>query len=227
MQTWSYVWNDTDSSNPSTFRRDGHGFTQGQAIHWTPGETDEDRNVGGLTLDTIYYVIVVNSNFFKLAANATDAANGTNIVLTYGGYSGSDYAAKSSTIGSFREVNDASKNNATIRIGKQDKLNLSLVDVAGTGNFHLCYDTDNYDANKHVTNALHPDAATYGIVDPTGTGADTGTVVFDTFGYLQTHDDVTALPSQHPAETNTAADAATTTADDDAASVLELGCVSM
>ena len=204
MQSWSYVWNDTDATYPSTFRRDGHGFTQGQAIHWAPGETEETRNIGGLTLDTVYYVIVVDGNYFKLAANATDAANGTNIVLTYGGYSSSVYAAKSNTISSFREVNDASKNNATIRIGKQDRLNLSLVDVAGTGNFHLCYDTDDYDAAKHVTNALHPNAAGYGIVDPTGTGADTGTVVFDTFGYLQTHDDVTALPSQHPTETNTA-----------------------
>ena len=164
MQSWQYVWNDTDTNNPSTFRRDGHGFTQGQAIHCAPGETEETYNVGGLTLDTIYYVIVVDSNYFKLAANATDAENGTNIVLTYGGYSSSNYAAKSGTIASFREVNDASKNNATIRIGKQDKLNLSLVDVAGTGNFHLCYDTDDYDASKHVTNALHPNPTTFGIV---------------------------------------------------------------
>ena len=203
MQSWSYVWNDTDGTNPSTFRRDGHGFTQGQAIHWTPGETDENINVGGLTLDTIYYVIVVNGNYFKLAANATDAENGTNIVLTYGGYSSSTYAAKSSTIGSFREVNDASKNNATIRVSKQDRLNLGLSDVAGTGNFHLCYDTDDYDASKHVTNALHPDPTGWGISSPSGTGADTGTVVFDTFGYMQTHDDETPYPAQHPTEDST------------------------
>ena len=102
MQSWSYVWNDTDATYPSTFRRDGHGFTQGQAIHWAPGETEESYNVSGLTLDTVYYVIVVDGNYFKLAANATDAANGTNIVLTYGGYSSSTYAAKSGTIASFR-----------------------------------------------------------------------------------------------------------------------------
>ncbi len=204
LASWSYAYSENDSNNPSSIRIDSHGFTTGDAIHWAPGVTDETRNISGLTLDTIYYVIKVNDNYFQLAANATDAANNTFITLTYGGYSSTQYAAKSNSISSFREVNDASKNNATIRIGKQDVLRINLTDVVGAGNVHLCYDTDDYDANKYVTNALHPNPTSYSVSDPTGTGADTGTILFDTFGYLQTHDDVTAYPSQHPTEVNTA-----------------------
>ena len=95
---WNYVYNGTSSTRPNEIRIDGHGLVQNQAIHWAPGVTDENKNISGLTLDTVYYVIVVDNNYIKLATDATNAANGTNITLTYGGYSSSSYAAKSSSI---------------------------------------------------------------------------------------------------------------------------------
>ena len=52
-----------------------------------PGGDNEDFNVNGLTLDTVYYVIVQDSDYIKLAANATDAANGIFITLSDGGWS--------------------------------------------------------------------------------------------------------------------------------------------
>lgn len=196
--TWSYAWNNTDTNYPSMMRIDRHGYETGDAVHWAPGGTNEAYNIGGLTLDTIYYVIKVNNNYFRLAANAQDASDGTFIELVYGGYSSAQYAAKSSTLYGFRDVDSADYDNRTVEVSKQDKLNISL-NATGTGNFRLCYDTDDYDASKHVTSALPGNNST-----PTGTGTDSGTVVWDTFGYLQTYDDVTPYPSQHQTESFTA-----------------------
>lgn len=141
-----------------------------------------------MTLDTVYYVILVDENYFKLAANATDAGNGTNVVLSDGGYQ-TNIATKSSTVYGFRDIDDASFNNRTINIPLGDVLNISL-DTAGSGNMYLCYDTDDYDANKYVVNGWNGvgsllDQSDYNTTPPTGTGSDTGTIVWNTNGYRQ------------------------------------------
>ena len=202
---WNYVYNENDSNRPNQIRMQsqgsghGHGLVQNQAIHWAPGETDESKNIGGLTLDTVYYVIVVDSNYIKLATDATNAANGTNITLTYGGYSSSNYASKSSSLSYFRQESLSTYDNLTIVMDMGDILNINLIST-GAGNFHFCYDTDSYDANNYVVEGL-PGQNTGYADDPTGTGSDSGNVIWDTRGYVQTYTAVTPQPTFHPTET--------------------------
>ena len=187
-QYYYYWYSNTDGTYPNQIRIDGHGFTQGQAVHFAAGGTNANYGVEGLTLDTVYYVILVDENFFKLAANPTDAANGTEVVLSNGGYQ-NDIATKSSTVYGFRDIDDASFNNRTINIPSGDVLNISL-DTAGSGNMYLCYDTDDYDANKYITSGwngvggLYDQSNNY-TTPPTGTGSDTGTVEWYTNSYRQ------------------------------------------
>ena len=196
--TWSYVYSENDSSRPNQIRMDNHEFVQNQSLHWAPGETDENKNISGLTLDTVYYVIVVDSNYIKLATNATNSANGTNITLTHGGYSSSQYAAKSSSISYFRQESLSTYDNLTLTINTGDVLNINLIST-GAGNFHFCYDTDSYDANNYVVEGLLGQNTSYAD-DPTGTGSDSGNVIWDTKGYIQTYTAVTQ-PTFHPTET--------------------------
>ena len=192
-----YFYSSADATYPNQIRIDNHEFTQGQAIHWAPGGTVEDYNVNGLTLDTVYYVIVVNNNYFKLAANATDAANGTEITLSNGGWSGTS-AAKSATVYSFRDINDAQFDNRTINIGTSDNLEITL-DTAGSGNMYLCYDTDDYDANKHIVDGWSNQTISY-TNPPTGMGSDTGTITWDVNGYFQSFTDPADKELFHPTE---------------------------
>ena len=99
-----------------------HGFTQGQAVHFAKGGTNANYGVEGLTLDTVYYVILVNEDRFKLAANATDAANGTEVVMSDGGYGGVGYSAKSNYTYPISEIDDAAFDNRTINIPMGDEL---------------------------------------------------------------------------------------------------------
>ena len=197
-QSASYFYSSADPTYPNQIRIDGHEFTQGQAIHWAPNGTEENYNVNGLTLDTVYYVIVVNGNYFKLAANATDAANGTEITLNPGGWSGNS-AAKSSTVYGFRDINDAQFDNRTINIGTSDNLRITL-DTAGSGNMYLCYDTDDYDVNKHIVDGWAGQSTSY-TNPPTGMGSDTGTIVWDINGYRQSFTDPADKELFHPTET--------------------------
>ena len=196
-QSPSYFYSSSDATYPNQIRIDNHEFTQGQAIHWAPGGTVEDYNVNGLTLDTVYYVIVVNNNYFKLAANATDAANGTEITLSNGGWSGTS-AAKSATVYSFRDIDDAQFDNRTINVGSSDNLQITL-DTAGSGNMYLCYDTDDYDATKHIVDSWSGQSGSY-TVAPTGMGSDTGTIVWDVNGYRQSYTDPADRELFHPTE---------------------------
>lgn len=201
---WNYVYSENDSNRPNEIRIEGqgsgygHGLVQNQAIHWAPGETDENKNISGLTLDTVYYVIVVDSDHIKLATDATNAANGTNITLTYGGYSSSNYAVKSSSPSYFRQESLSTYDNLTLAIDTGDILNINLIST-GAGNFHFCYDTDSYDASNYVVEGLSGNDSVD--ANPTGTGSDSGNVVWDTWGYVQTYTAVTPQPTFHPTET--------------------------
>lgn len=123
-----------------------HDLETGEAIHWAPGETTANKNLNGLTLDTIYYVIVVDSDTIKLAANATDASNGVAIDLLPGNI-WTDSAALGSSLSYFRDVDDAAYDNRTIHIDTGDMIYFNVSDTSG-GNFSLCGGTDNYDGNK-------------------------------------------------------------------------------
>ena len=194
-----HFYSSTHGNSNQIYSQD-HKLVQNQAIHWAPGETDENKNVNGLTLDTVYYVIVVDSNHFKLAASAADAANGTNVVLSNGGYLSNTYnsAAKSSAFSYFREENVSTYNNRTININMGDVLNINLIST-GAGNFYFCYDTDSYDANNYVSAGL-PEQNTGIATEPTGMGSDSGNVIWNTLGYLQTYTASTRTLF-HPTET--------------------------
>jgi hypothetical protein len=128
-----------------------HGLTTGDPIHWAPGETEATKNINGLSLDTVYYVIVVDSNTIKLAANATDATNGVAIDLLYGNI-WTDSAALGSELSYFRDIDDAQFDNRTIQIATGDQVYFEVDDTSG-GDFSLCGGTDNYDATKLLSDS--------------------------------------------------------------------------
>ena len=200
---YQYWYSNTHGTYPNQIRMTRHGFTQGQQVHFAKGGTNADYGIEGLTLDTVYYVILVDENYFKLAANATDAGNGTNIVLNDGGYAGGS-AAKSNTQYGISEIDDAAYDNRTINIGMGDELRITL-DTSGSGNMYLCYDTDDYDANKYITDGWAQTETSYFQSTtytnaPTGTGSDTGTVVWQTSGYRQSYTNPTDMELFSPSE---------------------------
>ena len=56
-----------------------HGFTSGQAVKYKNGGGD---TIAGLTNNTTYYVVIIDTNTIKLAASLADANNGTTVTLT-------------------------------------------------------------------------------------------------------------------------------------------------
>ena len=88
---YQYWYSSNNGTYPNQIMMTKHGFSQGQQVHFAKGGTNASYGVEGLTLDTVYYVIFVTESRFKLAANATDAANGTEVVMSDGGYGGTGY----------------------------------------------------------------------------------------------------------------------------------------
>lgn len=130
-----------------------HDLSTGDALHWAPGETDNSLNLNGLTLNTIYYVIVVDNQNIKLAASASDASNGIAVDLlgsTTGPNSG--YAGNSSTVSFFRTLDTSANDNATITALQGDYLTFYVDDQSG-GDLFLLGNTDSYDSNKLLTEA--------------------------------------------------------------------------
>jgi len=196
---WYRVYNSTDENRPNQFLFYApHRLSTGDAIHWAPGGTVESQNVAGLTLDTVYYAIVVDEYAIKVAANATDAANGTEITLNYGGYSDSNYAAKSSTIYGFRQLDDAEYDNAPMYIYTGDRLNVNVDDQSG-GNFSLCGGTDDYDATKLLNNSsFRSSYATSSANTATTSNITSGTLSWLTYYWHQTEDERSVPDSEIP-----------------------------
>ena len=67
------------STSDNTITQNEHRFITGQRVTYTDGS---GTAIGGLTDATVYYIIKNDRNTIKLAANASDAANGTAISLT-------------------------------------------------------------------------------------------------------------------------------------------------
>ena len=156
-----------------------HGLQTGDAIHYAPGVTSPDANkvIGGLSVDTIYYAIKVDDTNFKVAANATDAGNGTAI----------DISPASQNGYYFRRQDSAALDNITITCKLGDTLNFITSGASGAGGtFNLVYNSDSYDANKLLTKYDNNWQAA-----PTGNASD-GSVdtVWDTQGYRQSENEV-------------------------------------
>ena len=118
-----------------------HGLSTGDAIHYAAGVSSPDANkvIGGLSVDTIYYAIKVDDTNFKVAANATDAGNGTAIDIT----------AATTTGYYFQRADDAAWDNYTITAKLGDRLYFDSSGATGAGGtFNLIYNNDSYDASK-------------------------------------------------------------------------------
>ena len=157
-----------------------HGLQTGDAVHYAPGITSPDASkvIGGLTVDTIYYVIKIDDTNWSVAANPTDAANGTAINIT----------AASQTGYYFRRQDSAALDNITITCKLGDTLNFITSDASGAGGtFNIVYNSDSYDANKLLVKRTGDNWQTA----PSGNGSD-GSVdtVWDTQGYKQTENEV-------------------------------------
>ena len=153
-----------------------HGIQTGDALHYAAGVTSPDANlvIGGLSADTIYYAIRVDDNNFKVAANATDAANGTAI----------DISPATTTGYYFSRADDAAYDNYTINLKYGDKITFDSTGASGAGGtFNLIYNNDSYDAEKLLSKFDINYQA-----DPTGQG--TTTTYWNTRGYRQTETEV-------------------------------------
>ena len=177
---------------------DRHGLQTGDAIHYAPGVTSPDANyvIGGLTADTIYYAIRVDENLFKVAANATDAANGTAIDISPATTSG--YY--------FQRASDAAYDNYNIVVEEGDNLYFNVDDQSG-GEFALCGNTNTYNADRLLSedNAAYFRPSDYGYQDfyTAVTTGGTGTVRFDTRDHPQSEDVPKYAPlDPHPSWTN-------------------------
>ena len=178
---------------------DRHGLQTGDAIHYAPGVTSPDANyvIGGLTADTIYYAIRVDENLFKVAANATDAANGTAIDISPATTSG--YY--------FQRASDAAYDNYNIVVEEGDNLYFNVDDQSG-GEFALCGNTNTYNADRILSQdnaAYFSPSGDYGYQDfytaVTTSGA--GTIRFDTRDWKQSEDVPMYAPQDpHPSWTN-------------------------
>ena len=175
-----------------------HGLTTGDPIHWAPGETDAAKNINGLTLDTIYYVIVVDNNTIKLAANATDANNGVAIDLLYGNI-WTDSAALGSDLSYFRDIDDAQFDNRAIQIGTGDQVYFNVNDTSG-GDFSLCGGTDNYDGAKLLNDSNFRNfyASTSSASLASTNNITSGTLSWSTYHWRQTEDERSVPDEQIP-----------------------------
>ena len=158
-----------------------HGLSTGDAIHYAAGVSSPDaaKVIGGLSADTIYYAIKVDDTNFKVAANATDAGNGTAIDITAASQDG--YY--------FQRADDAAYDNYTINAKMGDQLYFDSSGATGAGGtFNLIYNNDSYDAAKLLT-----DYATSGSWQsaPQNNASDGSTVTFwNTRAYRQTENEV-------------------------------------
>jgi len=163
-----------------------NGLVTGDAVTWTPGVTNSNLNIGGLTLNTVYYIIVTDSSRIKLAANVEDANAGTAIDLT---------SVAAAYGGRLRRVDSATYANYTINVFQGDRLNFTVNDSGSGGTFNLCGQVDSYTQNRKL-DASFFSSITY-MDQPTGNG--TTSVVWDTAGWRQSESEPIS-PITHPAD---------------------------
>ncbi len=156
-----------------------HGISTGDVLHYAAGIASPDaaKVIGGLSADTIYYAIKVDDDNFKVAANATDAGNGTAINIT----------AATTTGYYFRRQDSAALDNITITCKLSDTLNFITSGASGAGGtFNIVYNSDSYDAAK-LLSKFDNNWQT----DLTGNASDGSTdTVWNTQGYRQTENEV-------------------------------------
>ena len=163
-----------DSAN-NAITESRHGLITGDAVRYAAGVTSGDsaKTISGLTVDTVYYVIRMDDNVFKLATTSTNATNGVAINIS-----------PATSTGYYLERNsDAAYDNYTIRVKRGDEIKLNSSGASGAGGaLYLLRNSDSYDATKLLTRG-----DTSYSVDPTGQG--TTDIEWNTQAYRQTEDE--------------------------------------
>ena len=193
----SNVYDSSHGTRPNQIYIQRHGLSNGDLRTYaaTSNLDANDRRIGGLTPGDDYYIIKVDEDHIKLETSvgngeiplSTPTTTGSNLFPYY-----------------FRQKNDASNNNNTIRAKMGDTLsfvtsNISSIDNGDssgiTGTFNLLKDTNQYDATKLLE---AESGATYAN-DPTNNGDDTSITSWNTLGYYQTENEA-LFPDRGPGE---------------------------
>ena len=181
LEEFQFTYNLVSSStNEITITR--HGLSTNDLVTYAAGQSaDANKTIGGLTVNTDYYVIKVDDNRIKLALSS----GGSEISLTQPSQSGFYLQHK----------NDSAYDNLTINVLIGDTLNFDSSGASGAGGtFNLIKNHNSYDASKLLTNANYWQAA------PTGNG--TASTNWSTSAYGQTESEA-LYPDRGPLETGT------------------------
>ena len=181
LEEFQFTYNLVNSStNEITITR--HGLSTNDLVTYAAGQSaDANKTIGGLTVNTDYYVIKVDDDRIKLALSS----GGSEISLTQPSQSGFYLQHK----------NDSAYDNLTINVLIGDTLNFDSSGASGAGGtFNLIKNHNSYDASKLVTNANYWQAA------PTGNG--TASTNWPTSAYGQTESEA-LYPDRGPLETGT------------------------
>ena len=151
LEEFQFTYNLVSSStNEITITR--HGLSTNDLVTYAAGQSaDANKTIGGLNVNTDYYVIKVDDDRIKLALSS----GGSEISLTQPSQSGFYLQHK----------NDSAYDNLTINVLIGDTLNFDSSGASGAGGtFNLIKNHNSYDASKLLTNANYWQAA------PTGNG---------------------------------------------------------
>ena len=164
-------------------------LTTGTELKFIPSGGDANNVIGGLQLNTSYWVIRVSHTEIKLAANSTDAGNNTAITLT-----GAPPSGWGSTTKFFKPQSGSA--NQAITTYQGDQL---IFNVDATG-FHICSGSS-YDANKtlesaNAANIAHQPGNTAGYLTDNGTT----TVTFETKYWIQSEDNTNVESFDKPSD---------------------------
>ena len=177
-----------------------HGLQTGDALLWAPGGTLETANINGLTLNTVYYAIKVDDDYFKLASTSAAATAGTAIDLLPGGYQ-TNIASKSNSVYRFRRLSNSAYDNYTIDVLVGDRLFFDILDTSD-GKFFLCHQSNSYQLSK-VINQNNFGSVSHRTMPSNNVGiADVNTqgyIEWDTGGWAQSEDEAyTPTTLKHP-----------------------------
>ena len=164
-------------------------LTTGTELKFIPSGGDATNVIGGLQLNTSYWVIRVSTTQIKLAADSTDAGNNTPITLT-----GAPTNGWGSTTKFFKPQSGSA--NQAITTYQGDQL---IFNVDATG-FHICSGSS-YDANKtlesaNAANIAHQPGNTAGYLTDNGTT----TVTFETRYWIQSEDNTNVESFDKPSD---------------------------
>ena len=128
-----------DTTN-NTIRVVEHRFIQGQRVTYTNGS---GGNIGGLTTGTAYFVIYDSASTFKLATNASNAANSTAINLSAVG-SGTSHTLNAAFDGTNTKFKLTHGSGVGARLNNATQLNVAINNVVQRPNVNSVTFTEGF-----------------------------------------------------------------------------------